>query len=207
MTDQLMKLLLEVGQVLGILSLGVVAYLVSRLKKTLEKKPLFDPRKTLNKNLKIQATIQEVRGVFDADRVSLYQFHNGNYYVSGQSIQKLSLTHVVCRRGVSYPESVSTLHQNIPVSCILKTIDAITSKGVAISSDGSVWGDPYFKDLLKHGGVGTAIICAVRDSMNHYFGIIVVGWLSEDVLIPSNQLDGLFEFASDLAVELVYEAK
>jgi hypothetical protein len=47
-------------------------------------------------------TIMELRVRINADRVAIFQFHNGQYFSSGNPIWRVSCTHETCGPGVAY---------------------------------------------------------------------------------------------------------
>jgi hypothetical protein len=68
----------------------------------------------LNKN--IQEKLTEVRVLLDADRVKLFQFHNGDHYIGGDSALKCSITHLSLKAGVSYPQNALTCYSNVIIT-------------------------------------------------------------------------------------------
>jgi len=62
----------------------------------------------------IETELEEIREIFNSDRVWISQFHNGgNFYPTGKSIQKFSIFYEVTKVGVS---PVSHIFSNIPCS-------------------------------------------------------------------------------------------
>jgi hypothetical protein len=69
-----------------------------------KKKPAEDEARgpDLDYNLKIYEVIIELRMKLGADRVHVVQFHNGDYFLAGNSFWKLTCTHETCHEGVSF---------------------------------------------------------------------------------------------------------
>lgn len=58
----------------------------------LTKKSVIENKNNLNTNKDIQKELIELRLETGADRVMVYQFHNGDYYIDNSSILKMSVT-------------------------------------------------------------------------------------------------------------------
>ena len=108
---------------IGYLIAGVfICYIV--VKKKLAEY-LSDVKKNLNVSSKIprQAKydidiirkMEQVKEILNADRVQVYEFHNGEHYANGRSALKVSCTYEVYRVGI---EPVQTKMTSIPISCI-----------------------------------------------------------------------------------------
>jgi hypothetical protein len=75
--------------------------------------------KTVKEDTEIISRLDEIKEEIDADRISIYSFHNGGEYYSGKSMQKLSCSYEVVKPGVSRTQLTA---QNIPVSACLTTL-------------------------------------------------------------------------------------
>lgn len=79
--------------------------------------------KEVPKNIKKQsdldcAIIQEaerVKELLDADRVQIYEFHNGLHYANGRSASRTTCTYEVCRYGIN---SCTQVLSGIPLSVL-----------------------------------------------------------------------------------------
>lgn len=70
--------------------------------------------------------MEELKEVLNADRIQIYDFHNGGRYANGRSALKTSCTYEVVRVGI---KPVQRELQNIPLSCISKFTATILEKG------------------------------------------------------------------------------
>ena len=66
--------------------------------------------------------MEELKELVNADRVQLYDFHNGGHYANGRSALKISCTYEVVRTGI---QPSQRLLQDIPISCISKFTSAL----------------------------------------------------------------------------------
>ena len=78
--------------------------------------------RSIEENRQIEGILYRILEAAEADRVILYQFHNGERLASGQHFVYLSATHEVVKPGIS---PVSRRQQRILVSRISKDLDLI----------------------------------------------------------------------------------
>ena len=86
---------LEMGMALSLIGFG---YIVGKLKKQLKMKYI---NISWDKHSKIHELLTEARVNSDAARAQIIQFHNGEYFMDGISMKKMSLTHESLSKGVS----------------------------------------------------------------------------------------------------------
>jgi hypothetical protein len=67
----------------------------------------------LNKDKELLENLEEIRVGNSADRLTIFQFHNGGDFYTGKSMQKLSLTYETADKGI---QRIMPNRQNIPVS-------------------------------------------------------------------------------------------
>ncbi len=66
-------------------------------------------------DLTITKKMEEVKELLLADRVQIYDFHNGYHYANGRSALKMSCTYEVCRAGC---RAYQMYLQAIPLTCL-----------------------------------------------------------------------------------------
>lgn len=193
------ELFLSLGQIVAGIAMGMAAFAFSKTKDFVSNKVKRMSAATLNRNVRIKDLLQEVRAVFDADRVKLYQFHNGDYYVTGESMQKLSLSHYAVKRGVEGPEAK---HQGIPVSYVSAILsEMVANDGVIVKAVADMDADCFMKSLLLKGGLQTVIMGGVVGQRGHLIGVVVVSWLDE-VELGVKKIQMVDEFLAACAAEL-----
>jgi hypothetical protein len=109
----------NIGQAVGAAIFAFAAYLYGRL-RAWQKHHVNSATVTkigLDRVISIENILADVRRDLGADRAIIYQFKNGEYYASGESVQKLIMTHCVCRTGISFP-ILSSQNESIQVSFI-----------------------------------------------------------------------------------------
>ena len=77
-------------------------------------------------DMKIHSRIEEAKEYLNADRVQIYDFHNGGHYANGRSALKTSCSFEVVRNGIKgYQHEL----QSIPLSCLPHFIRVLLQKG------------------------------------------------------------------------------
>ena len=82
-------------------------------------------RNQINIDNEIIKRMEELKEYLNADRVQVYDFHNGGHYANGRSALKTSCTYEVCRNGC---RSYQMYLQSIPLSCIPQFIETLLDK-------------------------------------------------------------------------------
>ena len=70
-------------------------------------------------DIKVLERMEEVKEVLHADRVHVYEFHNGEHYANGRSALKVTCTYEVCRTGIG---STQREIMSVPLSVVPKYI-------------------------------------------------------------------------------------
>jgi len=121
------QFLLEYGSMIGILFLGVIIGATRELLTIWHKRlKLKHQTQTLQINSKTDIVIHdllaELRLKTNAARVNLFQFHNGERFFTGSSIQRMSCTHESTKGGVA---SCEACNSGRPVSQFAPVINSM----------------------------------------------------------------------------------
>ncbi len=182
---------------------GVFAYWAIKVKKFFKKQIDLVSDKKLNHNSHIRDLIIEIRANYDADRVLLYQFHNGDFYASGASYKKASITHQAIKKGVA-PMSDITAHLSIPITMITPCLKDLEGKEYCVSNVHLADDNCYFKYLLLESGVQKCLISLINNNKGISMGIIFICWLNE-IEPAEDLLKEIPGYAKSIAEELVIE--
>jgi hypothetical protein len=181
-----------------ILVLVMVAFFITFFKKIkewliLRKSKTFDL--TINKNSRLNNLLVELRLLYEADRVMFFQLHNGEYFLSGESNMKSSMTHFVVRTGIESP--IGNIYQNVPTTHLVHTFQDLKSKGYGwYEITGTTDCDPTMRHLLALVGTRWTLIVPVKKSSNAWMGFIALSWM-EDTQMPD--LVQVQEYAQQIA--------
>lgn len=115
----------------ALLIIAIGAVVVAVIKSYKNTKKEID---TLPKKIKYQVNIDDIiiskmedlKELLNADRVQVYDFHNGGHYANGRSALKTSCSYEVIRTGVSHKQSYL---QSIPLSCLSRFVSKLMNDG------------------------------------------------------------------------------
>ena len=110
---------IELGFAFSIVFGAFTYKIISGLK--IRNKTLFTDNWTIHSN--IHECLTELRVLTDAARTQVIQFHNGEYFMDGVSMRKLSCTHESLSKGVSAQGDKTT---NLLISLFAPLIEKIT---------------------------------------------------------------------------------
>lgn len=88
---------------------------ISKAKKEIENSIPKKIKNQCNIDNEIIKRMEELKEFLNADRVQVYDFHNGGHYANGRSALKTSCTYEVCRTGC---RAYQMYLQTIPLNCI-----------------------------------------------------------------------------------------
>ena len=105
---------------------------LNKAKKTIEETIPQKIKKQCNIDYLIINKMEEAKEFLRADRVQVYDFHNGGHFANGRSALKVSCTYEVCRAGI---KSYQMYLQSIPLNCIPQFIKTLLNKNRMIIND------------------------------------------------------------------------
>jgi hypothetical protein len=132
----------------------------------------------LKKNEQIQQKLTELRVILNADRAKLFQFHNGDYYIGGDSALKCTLTNVSVSDGVSYPQQALTYYSSATVSSASQYINPAVEKEVGFFSLVENLKDDDWKRMKTLNGTKSILINKLGHG-NNIIGFVIISWQQE----------------------------
>lgn len=136
-----------------------------------------------------------------ARRVAITQFHNGGKFFSGNSINRMTMTHEVSRGTIAHvSKSLRDMIISRPFSI---TIDEILEKDIAVYNKVSEIEEADLRNYLKYMHSASACFILMRDSRERPVGLIHVSSDVEDVFTDP-EIEGLKIRASNLAAIFEY---
>ena len=120
-----------IGTVCG--AIAATVYMSFKAFKTKLDKEFKDRKTDVSKHIKRQSDLDyeiikeadHLKELLGADRVQVYEFHNGNHYANGRSALKTTCTYETCRYGVA---SCLNVLSGIPLSIIPNFIKTLLDK-------------------------------------------------------------------------------
>lgn len=135
-------------------------------------------------DLKVLKRMEEVKEIMDADRVHVYEFHNGEHYANGRSALKVSCTYEVCRAGT---QSVQRSCMSVPLSVMPKYIAAILDNPIVNVKDIESIRDsmPATYNLKFSQNVQAYTNVVILDKEKEPVGFIEVQWFDKNKFIEN----------------------
>lgn len=137
-------------------------------------------KKTLKEDLESSEKIIKVLGQilsdFDADRSLVFQFHNGEYFYTGHSIDKMSNTHEVVSKGVSREQINSS---NIFTSPFRGMMRDLLNEDVVVYSDVEGMDDYNTKVFFSERGAQSVAMTLLRDKVDRPVGMLCLEFVKD----------------------------
>ena len=123
----------------------------------------------INDDTAVLEKLRDVLALTNADRICIFSFHNGGYYYSGKSMQKMSMSYEQVDNGVS---SIQLSKQNIPVSACMSTLQPLISNGEFYNVDTQKYPEGLCKYHLLEDGVKSTYYWPIIDINNNVIGAL-----------------------------------
>ncbi len=178
---------LELGMAISLIGIG---YIVGLIKKQFahKKKSLTVSWSTHGQ---IHELLTELRVKVDCARAQIVQFHNGEYFMDGISMKKLSLTHESLSKGVSEEAGKTT---NILISLFTPLMEKVLKDTVEVyrTTDDD---NGICKHMMMANNTVAYSVLPLRHK-NSVSGYIIIDWCSE-IKAKRINLDEVVQFLSE----------
>ena len=177
--------------VIGFIS-GLFGALVFFIKKILDKiaDKLFEPKdqvlEILNVGKLVKDSLESLRTEWGADRASIVQFHNGGYFSSGESMQKLTITHEEIGPGVN---PLCNVLKNVSLTSALWVADILEGKAIAKVDDIQ---DVISRTFLEEFGIRSIIGCPLKKN-DKLVGMVMLHWTNSQAKFNAESAKTLAE--------------
>ena len=177
--DQVLTIATNLGY---LIAGGVVCYFVVR-------KKLSEYFKNINQSLSVSSKVpkqakndveiikrmEQLKEVLNADRVQVYEFHNGEHYANGRSALKFTCTYEVYRVGI---ESTQKKMSSIPISCVPHFITQLLNEElIKVNNIESIKDEmPATYSLMQSNGVSGYQKLVIKNTLSEPVGFISVQW-------------------------------
>jgi Fe2+ transport system protein B len=147
-----------------------------------------------NIHSEIHEILTELRIRTDAARAQIIQFHNGEYFMDGVSMKKMSLTHESLRSGIS-----AEVHQkkDVLISAYIDFIRSILDSKYQFEVVGTMK-ESYQKQLFIASNV-VAYMAIPLQSKGMKVGYVIVHWCSDEKVekVHENTASNELKYAKD----------
>ena len=174
-----MEQFIEVAKTLGI-ALGEIIITVyvcmNYVKKNLKKPDISSKLPKQNSiDLEITNKMDYAKEILNADRIHLYEFHNGEHYSDWRSAYKFSCSYEVTKAGTP---SMRCKCIGLPISIMPRFIHKITTEGKFICDNiENIKNDMVSTyEFKKNIGIKSFYDVAIRNKLGNVIGFIAIQW-------------------------------
>lgn len=161
---------LELGMVISLLGIGYIVGLVKKQLK-IKSKAL---KVSWNTHSQIHELLTELRITADAARAQIIQFHNGEYFMDGISMKKMSLTHESLSKGVSQEADKMN---NVLISLFTPLMEKVLKNDAGVHKTSE--DDPGIcKNIMQSNNTVAYALLPLKHK-NMVSGYIIINWCSE----------------------------
>lgn len=176
--DEAIELAKSIGLALGeiIITLYIcIQYVKKNLKKPDVSKKIPEQNKI---DLEIMSKMDYLKELLSADRIHIYEFHNGDHYSDYRSAYKFSCSYEAVRAG-NMPVRNKCI--GLPISVMPRFINRITTTGKFICNDiDAIRNDmPSTYAFKRELGVKAFYDVAIRNEQGLIIGFVAIQWDNE----------------------------
>ena len=136
----------------------------------------------------VHLAIREIRRKYNADRVYIWQFHNGGNFYTTSPIQRLSITYERCSDGL---ERKAEKNQNLFITNFTEYIKDIIDYKM-FYGDVTKIDDIGLRTLLQSNGTKSHAAIPVFDRDEHLVAVLALDWIFSQ--IPQEYIKKDYEF-------------
>lgn len=160
---------------------AIFGVLLVKFKKVIEDKAKY-PVRAIEVSHRIREIMTEVRACLDCDRVKIFQFKNGDYYLNGVSEQKIVITHIVSRIGVGCTDGILRF-QSVPVSLAGLWLKNAVDHDMEVTQVDDIDSDSVMKGFFLMNGTSTVMTCKLVKN-RQLIGVLVLTWMEPKTVKP-----------------------
>jgi hypothetical protein len=183
--------------VVALIGAGFFKHYNDKKKDGLSKSKLMEQ---IKKDEIVHLAIRDLRRKYNADRIYIWQFHNGGNFYTYSPMQKTSITYERASDGL---ERKSERYQNILISHYTKYIMDVMN-GDMFYYEIKKMEDLAIRSMCQSYGTQSHVAAPIYDDKQHLIGILALDWVFSD--IPSEFLKHE-EFNKLIKEDLVKEAE
>ena len=180
----LQALIDNIGESAAVVILGALALFSTKIQTWWKDRSSKRFEHGINRSVKVREFLAELRVLYKADQAELWQLHNGEYYMSGASIMKCSLTHYVTRTGIANPMPM----KDIPTTHMLQTIKDLQDMPSSRYLHGESPDDSFQDAIFSATGTSVTLASASRDLRKNWMGILCVSWINDPGTVSHDEL-------------------
>lgn len=151
----------------------------------------------VEKNKRLDTLCDTIQQRLSAQRVTVWLFHNGGYYYTGDAIQKLS---IICEKNAEGVDPIIHIFQNQPISIFQRNLEKL-----AVNDYFYEYNELQYKDSLSvlnnlYGIISSGIF-KLKNKEGYFAGVLCIGY-NRHHAITSGEVETIKEIACQVEVEL-----
>lgn len=149
----------------------------------------------------VHYAIRDLRRKYNADRIYIWQFHNGGNFYTNSPMQRTSISYERCSEGL---ERKTEKYQNLLVSNFSGYFINIINEEM-FYSDIHDMTDIGIKSLAQSNGTKSHCSAPIYDNKNMLIGVLSLDWVFSE--IPSSLIDDSGDFTEEMIFDFVKESQ
>jgi len=178
----------EAGKIIGFIFAGVGGYYIPKIAKSIKNKiqqRFFSA--SLKRSVEIKVKLAEVKATIGANRIYLFQFHNGTVYLGDKSFHKYSMSAIfeVVNQGLS---RIIHDYQSMPLSKYAELLEFLIENPEDMAIIGNhrgcdmTFAEADVEDMFYNigpGDKGTLAFIEVQNNKKQFVGVICIAFETE----------------------------
>ena len=152
-------------------------------------------------NMNIINLMEEAKERFRADRIQVYDYHNGGHFANGRSALKVSCSFEVVRSGI---KACQQELQGIPLTFIAKFNDKLLKNGTMYIKDLEEIKDsmPFTYQIKNNQGIKSFYDIILKNKNGDPIGFLGVQYNNEDITISKEDEQEILKLKLSIENEL-----
>ena len=183
---------------------ALIVAISTLIKNMIEAKKNLIPNKVKSQssiNMNIIKLLEEAKEYFRADRIQVYDYHNGGHFANGRSALKVSCTYEVVRNGI---KNCQQELQGIPLTFIAQFNDKLLKEKTLHVKDIEEIKDsmPFTYQIKNNQGIKTFYDIILNNKQGDPIGFLAIQYNNQDIQISEEDENEIFKFKLSIENEL-----
>ena len=171
--------------IVALVTAGYFKQMKDKKEKVKSKEKLLEQ---IQKDEIVHLAIREVRRRYNADRVYVWQFHNGGTFYTTSPMQKISITYERCSDGL---ERKADKNQNHLISNFSTYIKDVMDRNMFYPDISEMY-DIGLRSLAQSNGTKSHCAVPIYDKESHLVAFLCLDWVFSEIPLEYLKKDGKF---------------
>ena len=171
--------------IVALVTAGYFKQMKDKKEKVKSKEKLLEQ---IQKDEIVHLAIREVRRRYNADRVYVWQFHNGGTFYTTSPMQKISITYERCSDGL---ERKADKNQNHLISNFSTYIKDVMDRNMFYPDISEMY-DIGLRSLAQSNGTKSHCAVPIYDKESHLVALLCLDWVFSEIPLEYLKKDGKF---------------